>query len=465
MRVRLSFAVVASLFVASSLLAQPVRNGDVSNIRIFPPSNWWNTDITNAPADSALTTKYITNFIGANVGLHPDFGGDVDPLDDPTLTEIYGMPYIVVSSTQPRVQVTFTESPSESDFGQLGLPAGYPIPDEAKFGKKWKEGGYPGNVDTGEDQHMLIIDKDLRVLYELYHTTWNAAQNRWEAFSGAVFSLDSNRRRPDTWTSADAAGLAIFPGLVRYAETMSGQPIRHAFRLTVHDSNGYVYPGSHNAGSNTNAPPMGTRLRLKPGKVITGYLPYIQRIFQAMKTYGLIVADNGSDMYIGGQYDTNWLNDELNPAFSSLKASDFEVIQAGWKPSTTIPNTALSFYTLTPCRILDTRQANGPLGGPSLHGSGEQRVVIAVGTCGIPASAKAISVNITVAAPPASGNLRAFPGDGLVTTTAVMTFVAPKTRGNNAVLPLAANGDGSFALANYSGLSEQVIVDVNGYFQ
>ncbi|HEX2224586.1 MAG TPA: fibronectin type III domain-containing protein, partial [Thermoanaerobaculia bacterium] len=187
------------------------------------------------------------------------------------------------------------------------------------------------------DRHMLIVDRDNRILYELYHTQWDAAQNRWEAGSGAVFPLDSNLRRPEGWTSADAAGLAILPGLVRYDEVESPAPIQHAFRFTVRATDGYVFPASHEAGNTNGAPPMGTRLRLKASKDISGYPPEVRKIFQAMKTYGLILADNGSDMYVTGAYDPRWNNDVLNPAFASIKASDFEVIQLGWKPGVAPP--------------------------------------------------------------------------------------------------------------------------------
>jgi hypothetical protein len=149
--------------------------------------------------------------------------------------------------------------------------------------------------------------------------------------------LGSNARRPEGWTSADAAGLAILPGLVRYEEAASGREIRHAFRVTVRATNGYVWPASHRAGSSSGALPMGARLRLKSSKNIANHPAYIQRIFRAMQTYGLIVADNGSDMYISGTFDTRWNNDVLNPAFAALTASDFEVIQLGWRPSGVLP--------------------------------------------------------------------------------------------------------------------------------
>jgi hypothetical protein len=319
------FFLALSLLSATVAWAQPAQTGGALPA-LFPADNWWNTDISSAPVDPH-SAGYIA-FVGSDVRLHPDFGGDSDPFP-----EIYGMVYIVVPGTQPLVPVTFVEYGDESDAGAPGRPSGYPIPDEAKTQAKWIEGGYPGNADPGGDRHMLIVDRDHHLLFELYHARWNTARSRWEAGSGAVFPLDSNLRRPAGWTSADAAGLAILPGLVRYDEAFGPGPIRHAFRFTVEASNGYAFPASHDAGGSTGALPMGGRLRLKAGKDISGYPPEVQKIFQAMKTYGLIVADNGTNLYITGTYDTRWNNDVLNPAFASLKASDFEVIQPGWKPS------------------------------------------------------------------------------------------------------------------------------------
>jgi len=313
---------------AAAAFAQPAQPGGAlpGPLPLFPADNWWNADVSSAPVDPN-SASYI-NFIGANVGLHPDFGGDADPFP-----EIYGLVYVVVPGTQPLVPVTFVEFGDESDTGAPGRPPGYPIPPEAKTQPKWIEGGYPGNADPGGDRHMLIVDRDRRLLFELYHTHWDAAQSRWEAGSGAVFPLGSNLRRPEGWTSADAAGLAILPGLVRYDEVFGSEPIRHAFRFTVEESDGYVFPASHEAGDTPGALPMGARLRLKASKDLSGYPPEVRRIFQAMKTYGLIMADNGTNLYITGAYDSRWNNDGLNPAFASLRASDFEVIRLGWQPS------------------------------------------------------------------------------------------------------------------------------------
>jgi hypothetical protein len=225
--------------------------------------------------------------------------------------------------------VTFVEYGSESDSG-IGGVTGYPIPEDAKLQPNFIEGGTPGGGTSG-DRHLLVVDRDRWLLFELYGTRWNASAARWEAGSGAIFDLNSLARRPEGWTSADAAGLSILPGLVRYEEAMSGRDITHAFRVTVRATNGYVWPASHRAGSRSGALPMGARLRLKASKDLSGYPPHVQRIFRAMQRYGLIVADNGSDMYITGAMDSRWNNDQLNPAFSSLKAGDFEVVQLGWR--------------------------------------------------------------------------------------------------------------------------------------
>jgi hypothetical protein len=220
----------------------------------------------------------------------------------------------------------------------------YPIPDEAASQPYWIEGGEPGSSNPGGDRHMLIVDRDNRHLYELYDLRWNGSQ--WTAGSGAFFDLKVNTRRPDGWTSADAAGLAILPGLVRYEEVTGGGEIGHAFRVTLRATNGYVWPASHRAGSNAQALPMGARLRLKASTNLSGFRPELQRIFRAMQRYGLIVADNGSDMFISGTFDPRWDNGILNPAFRALNANDFEVIELGWRGGSSpcgAPGTASPF--------------------------------------------------------------------------------------------------------------------------
>jgi hypothetical protein len=307
---------------------------------VFPPDNWWNADISAAPVDpgSAQYIAFINN--GGARRLHPDFGGEAEPGG----TAIYGIPYVVVSGSTPKVAVEFDyadESDGVDHASGQSLPF-YPIPAQAITTPHWVEGGSPGNVDQrGEaDRHLIVVDCAARGLYELYNVFYDTGEARWRGGSGAFFDMNANARRPDGWTSADAAGLAIFPGLVRYDE--AGDPaiaeIGHAFRVTVRATDGYVFPASHVAGDTAGALPMGARLRLKAsaGGVDPASRtadPVARKIFRAMQKHGLIVADNGSDMYVTGTFDTRWDNDLLNPAFALLSASDFEVVQLGWKPS------------------------------------------------------------------------------------------------------------------------------------
>lgn len=291
-------------------------NDDFGGRQLFPDGNWWNQDVSLAPVDA--TSDAFIDVVGRARGLHPDFGPPP-----------YGIPYMGVRGTQARMPVTFVDYGSESDSGFAGVP-GYPVPDDARRQPNFIEGGVPGGGTSG-DRHLIVVDRDRFVLFELYAARWNDSAARWNAGSGAIFDLTRNDRRPEGWTSADAAGLAILPGLVRYDEAMSGRDIRHAFRVTVRQSNGYVWPASHRAGSTMGALPLGARLRLKASKDLSGFSPPLQRIFRAMQLYGLIVADNGTDMYVSGSMDARWNNDELNPAFRSLVAGDFDVVQLGWR--------------------------------------------------------------------------------------------------------------------------------------
>ena len=299
---------------------------------LFPADNWWNVDVSQAPLDG--NSAAFIAWIG-NKRVHPDWGASAGDPGDPTAT--YGMPYVSVPGSQPLVPVTWVAYGDESDDGAPGRPPGYPIPPEAKTTASYVEGGQPGNVAASGDRHLLMVDRDNRLLYELYRAHWNGAQNRWEAESGAIFDLSRNDRRPDGWTSADAAGLAIMPGLARYDEVFGTAPIRHALRVTVRATNGYVWPASHRAGSTNGALPMGARLRLKASKDLSIYPAHLQRLFQAMKTYGLIVADNGSDMYVTGTNDPRWTPhmDDIVSAVHGLRSTDFEVVQLGWQPAPT----------------------------------------------------------------------------------------------------------------------------------
>ena len=353
-----------------------VRGGALPQpLPLFPADNWWNLDISSWPVDgnSAGYISFINN--GGTRRLHPDLGGN----DTSTANGIYGIPYAVVTGvTSADLQSVQFQYWDESDGVNLNTGASfpfYPIPSEAITQARWIEGGDPGNVDrrSSQDRHLLIVDRDRNYLYELYNVFYNTTEAKWYAGSGAFFDMNTNQRRPDTWTSADAAGLAILPGLVRYDEVYDPAvtEIRHALRVTVRATNGYVYPASHRAGSMSSALPMGARLRLKPGIDITQRTSdlNVQKIFRAMQKYGLIVADNGSDMYISGTYDTRWNNDILNPAFSNLTANDFEVIQLGYNPAPAAP-ASLSSLGLNPSTVTGGQAVTGTvsLTGPAPSG-------------------------------------------------------------------------------------------------
>ena len=277
--------------------------GDVipANAEIFPPDNPWNTDVSDPnrfPTDP-MSDQYLGS-IGMTTGLHSDF----DSIGD-------GIPFVIVPGTQPKVPIDFTAYPDESD------PGPYPIPDDAP-------------IENDSDAHVIAVDFDNGFLYELYNGSKAAVG--WSADNGAVFNLRSNMLRPLGWTSADAAGLPIFPGLVKYDEVVNQQAIHHALRFTVAKSQmGFVSPARHAAGScalNSACPPMGMRVRLKAATAIDGFPPSVQVILTALKKYGMIVADNGSDWYISGEPNANWNDDELH-TLSGIHGSDFEVIATG----------------------------------------------------------------------------------------------------------------------------------------
>lgn len=334
LRAALAVCLASPVLWAQSAQTPAERGGSLPRpLPLFPPDNWWNQDVSAAPIDprSAQFIAFINN--GGSRRLHPDFGGYAAPGS----IAIYGFPYVVVSGQQPKKAVQFYYA-GESDGVDHATGRSYPfypIPDEAITQPYWIEGGDAGDANPGGDRHMLIVDRDNRSLYELYDLRWDGSQ--WTAGSGAFFDLSVNARRPEGWTSADAAGLAILPGLVRYDEVAGGDEIRHAFRVTVRATNGYVWPASHRAGNNTQAPPMGARLRLKATKDLSGFAPELRRIFRAMQRYGLIVADNGSDMFVSGAFDPRWDNDILNPAFRGLAAGDFDVIELGWRGAPALP--------------------------------------------------------------------------------------------------------------------------------
>lgn len=273
--------------------------------QVFPSDNAWNEDISNAPVDP--NSANLIAGVGLNANLHPDFGTVWNGAPN-------GIPYVVVAGNQTRVPINFTAFGSQSDPGPYPVPANAPI-----------EGGSNG---TG-DRHVIVIDRDNWKLYEMYRAFPVNNGASWNADSGAVFDLNSNALRPAGWTSADAAGLPIFPGLVRYDEVFEQKEIRHAIRFTAQITRrAYVHPARHWASTNTSVdrPPMGMRVRLKASVNIGGYSPAMQVILRALKKYGMILADNGSNWFISGAPDMRWDDDELN-TLKAIKGSDFEVIR------------------------------------------------------------------------------------------------------------------------------------------
>ncbi len=270
----------------------------------FPSDNLWNKDISSSPVDS--NSANILNFIGNSIGLHPDFGSGLYNGSS------MGIPYSVVNGSQSLIPINYNAYGDESDPGPMPIPLTAPIE------------GYP-NPGSG-DRHVLVLDSSNCFLYELYSSYPQTAQ--WNAGSGAVWDLLSDEQRPYTWTSADAAGLPIFPGMIRYDEVAAGS-LKHAIRFTVQSSSaGFVPPASHWASNSSNqyAPPMGMRLRLKSSFNVSGYSAANQVILNALKKYGLIVADNGSSMYLSGAPDDRWDNSDLHN-LGNVHTSDFEVIQ------------------------------------------------------------------------------------------------------------------------------------------
>jgi len=272
--------------------------------RVFPADNAWNTDISAEPVDP--NSESLISSIGLSTGLHPDFGTfwDGAPI---------GFSYLVVAGSQPKVSVSFDYS-DESDRGPYPVPANAPI-----------EGG----SSSSGDRHILVVDRDNWILYELYYSFLRSG--RWHAGSGAIFDLNSNALRPAGWTSADAAGLPIFPGLVRYDEAVEQGEIKHALRFTAQKTRrAYVSPARHYASSNSSAslPPMGMRVRLKADYDISAFPASVQVILRALKKYGMFLADNGSNWFISGAHDTRWSDDDLH-SIGQVKGSDFEVVQMG----------------------------------------------------------------------------------------------------------------------------------------
>jgi len=276
----------------------------IAGCPVFPSNNAWNEDVSKLPvrADSAQMINEISS-TGGKTMLHADFGGG----------GAYGIPFVIVPAKQKKEPIHYTA------YGDESSPGPFPIPPSAPV-----EGG----SSSDGDRHVLVVQSGTCHLYELYDAFWRG--NHWDAGSGVNWNLTSNKLRPLGWTSADAAGLPIFPGLARYGETATGS-IHHALRFTVEETQkGYIFPATHYASSSTNPdlPPMGLRLRLKAGYSLARFHGEALVILQALKRYGMIVADNGSSWYITGAADPRWNDNDLDQ-LKSVPGSAFEAVNTG----------------------------------------------------------------------------------------------------------------------------------------
>lgn len=350
---------------SSNLSCNVMSTGQAASLNGFLPfasSSLWNTDISAAPVDPN-SNSIIGNWVGS-VNVHPDWGNDPS----------YGIPYVVVDGTQPLVNINLNAYADESDPGPMPVPANAPV-----------EGG---SSSTG-DRHVLVLDSGNCFLYEMYNSSVNT-DGSWNADSTAVWDLLGDEQRPYTWTSADAAGLPIFPGLVRYDEVAAGK-IQHAFRFTLpKTSAAFTPPASHYAGntSDPTAPPMGMRLRLKSSYDISGFSSQMQVILTAMQHYGLILADNGSALYVTGVSDSRWGSDL--DSLKTVPASAFEVVQmnpvytGSNYPTGAAPT--ISSFTASP-----THTASGASVTLSWNVTGEDCVIVSPG----PGAVRGTSVTVT----------------------------------------------------------------------
>jgi hypothetical protein len=278
-------------------------NADLGGRSLLPDDSPWHRDVSKDPVDP--DSERILARIGLDTPLHPDFGTEWEGAP-------IGIPYVVVPGNQTKVPLTFTYA-EESD------PGPYPIPPDAPV-----EGG----SDSEGDRHILVLDPDAWTLWEVFNAHPDGSSG-WKADSGAVWDLKENKVRPAGWTSADAAGLPILPGLVRYDEVVGRGALDHAVRFTLSKTRrAYVPPASHWASEHhdDDLPPMGMRVRLKADYDVSGFAPEVQAILRGLKTYGMILADNGGDLFISGAPDPRW-NDDVLRQLKRVTAQDLEVIE------------------------------------------------------------------------------------------------------------------------------------------
>ncbi len=286
----------------------------IAGCQILPEDNLWNTPIDNFPLHP--NNIAFINSVGGSTRLHADFGSSYQGRD-------IGIPYTLISDNQTTSPIQFLYW-DESDLNLGSCNTGdaedvgcYPIPANP-------------NIEGGSDKHILLLQQNTCMLYEIFHAQFDGSQ--WTGGSGAIWDLSQNQQRPETWTSADASGLAILPGLIRYDEIHIEQEIKHAIRFTLSSiRRAYILPATHSdgqGGNDPNKPPMGLRLRLKASFDISSFAPELQIILIAMKKYGIILADTGSDMYITGEHHDNWNNDLLHD-INQVRLSDFEAVYSG----------------------------------------------------------------------------------------------------------------------------------------
>lgn len=286
-------AAIAAMSIGAVIAAQPSPPTWAPHCTVFPAGNVWNQPVNTLPV--ATNSRQMLAAIGLGAHLHPDFSNQGG----------YGIPFNVATNATPKVRVSFLYA-SESDKGP------YPIPAHPR-------------IEGGSDRHLLVVNRDTCRLYELYDV--RKVGSHWTAGSGAIWNLGSNALRPAGWTSADAAGLPILPGLVRYDEVVRGA-ILHALRFTAPVTRtAFIYPARHEAGATSSAaePPMGLRIRLKRSVSLAGFSPQVRVILVALKTYGMILADNGSPLYVSGAPDHRWNDDQLHQ-LTRLTGADFEVV-------------------------------------------------------------------------------------------------------------------------------------------
>ncbi len=299
----LLITIAIAIWITAGLPAvESIKYGSGASLggkRLFPNDNPWNKDISGEPVDP--NSDVLISSIGLHKELHPSIGPSM------------GIPYVVVPGTQPKVPVSF-DNIEGSDHGD------YPIPPDAPI-----EGG----AQSDGDRHVLVIDRDRWMLYELFYAFPKEGGKRWHASSGAIFDLNTNDLRPKGLTSADAAGLPIFPGLVRYDEVYEQGAITHALRFTAHPTRrGYVHPARHFASKLTDShlPPMGMRVRLKANYDISRFPPSARVILSALKKYGMFLSDNGGDWFLIGAPDPRWIAAEIE-TLKRVKGRDFEVVK------------------------------------------------------------------------------------------------------------------------------------------